>query len=87
LGLPPRVDSTGKAGRDIPVYGSYYVVGGAKESCDFMRRWSRSLIKRNGGASLLGLRRRARSGGCTRRTGHVSSLSSSIARPTDLTVA
>jgi hypothetical protein len=59
----------GKACGDIRVHGSYYIVGGAKASCDFMRRWSRSLIKRNGGPGGWDCHRRAWSGGCTKHTG------------------
>jgi hypothetical protein len=65
----PAATAFGKACGDIRVSGSYYVVGGAKGSCDFMRRWSRSLIKRNGGPHGWDCHRRSRSGGCTKHTG------------------
>ncbi len=58
-----------KACGTIRVFGNYYVVGGAKQTCDFMRRWSRSLIKRQGGPAGWDCHRRRSSGGCTRHTG------------------
>lgn len=65
----PAGAAQAKACGDIRVDRSYYIVGGAKAPCDFMRRWSRSLIKRNGGPREWDCHRRARSGGCTRHTG------------------
>jgi hypothetical protein len=65
----PAATAQAKACGDIRVHGSVYVVGGAKASCDFMRRWSRSLVKRDGGPRGWDCHRRARSGGCTRHTG------------------
>ena len=65
----PAATASGKACGDIRVSGFYYVVGGGKASCDFMRRWSRSLVKRNGGPRGWDCHRRSRSGGCTKHTG------------------
>ena len=65
----PATNAQAQSLRRHTVHGSYYIVGGAKASCDFMRRWSRSLIKRNGDPRGWDCRRRARSGGCTKHTG------------------
>jgi hypothetical protein len=58
-----------KACGTIRVSGKYYVVGGAKRTCDFMRRWSRSMVKRQGRPSGWDCNRRRSSSGCTKHTG------------------
>lgn len=65
----PTAQAQAKPCGDIRVSGKYYIVGGAKASCDFMRRWSRSMIKRNGRPDGWECRRRTRSGGCNKETG------------------
>jgi hypothetical protein len=63
------VQAQAKACGSIRVSGSSYVVGGAKASCAFMRRWSRSMVKRQGRPRGWDCHRRRSSGGCTKRTG------------------
>jgi hypothetical protein len=58
-----------KACGSVRVNGSEYVVGGAKASCRFMRRWSRSMVKRSGRPRGWDCHRRRTSGGCTKHTG------------------
>ena len=58
-----------KACGSVHVNAREYVVGGAETSCRFMRRWTRSMVKRRGRPRGWDCHRRARSGGCTKHTG------------------
>ncbi|HEY1276785.1 MAG TPA: hypothetical protein VGF25_17885 [Thermoleophilaceae bacterium] len=58
-----------KACAAIHVNHAEYWVGGAKASCRFMRRWSRSMVKRAGRPRGWDCHRRRYSGGCTKHTG------------------
>jgi hypothetical protein len=69
IGAVLPASASAKACGTIRVNGHYYVVGGAKATCLFMRSWSRRMVKRTGRPRGWDCHRRRTSGGCTKHTG------------------